>query len=272
MKDIVFEIIETQLNKKVDSISKIVDLGMVNNVYDVISGDENYIVRLNPDRAKEYEFYKEKWCMEKASTLNIPSPQVLKIGVLHALPYMVMHKIEGLNGSKCSANEKISIWKNLGRFAKKFHAIKQIDELKIRTDEFHANWLSKLEYNIGQLSPNDSLIKRKVFNKDEHEASLGYLKKLKKVKFKQGLIHGDLCPRNTIINNEVVFLIDWGSSKIDIVPHSEIGIVQMDNELNQAEFDAFLLGLELNKQDFAKIEAEIAQINFLNRLDLYRWA
>ena len=162
MKKIISEIIETELNKTVDSISEITGLGLVNKIFDVKCKDKNYIVRINQDQNKAYEFWKEKWCMEKASSSSIPSPEVLKIGLFDELPFMVLNKIEGLNGSKCSPNGNLSIWKKLGRYANKFHKINQIDELNVSTDEFHPNWLSKLEYNIVQLSLGDSLLKKKI--------------------------------------------------------------------------------------------------------------
>lgn len=272
MKDKVYEILEVQLGKKVESVSEIVGLGSVNKVYYTKCKDGDFIVRINPDLGKKFEFFKEKWCIEKAKTLNIPSPKVVKVGIIHDLPYMVLDKIEGLNGSKCSREEKIIIWESLGRYARKLHAIKEIDKLEIETDEFHSNWSSKLDYNISQLSPNDSLIKRQVLSKKEHENSIVILKKLKKLNFNHGLIHGDLCPRNVIFKNNNIYLLDWGSSKIDIVPHSELGIVQTDNKLSDLEYTAFLSGLGLNKHYYEKIKMEISEINFLNNLDLYRWA
>lgn len=272
MKEIINQILESELNKAVDSISEIIGLGLVNKVYDVNCKNKSYVVRINPDRNKEFEFWKEKWCMEKASSLDIPSPEVIKVGLIHDLPFMIMNKVEGSNGSKCSQDDQLTIWNRLGEYANKIHGVKQIDELKITTDEFHPNWISKLEYNIGQLTSNDSLLTKNIFRKDEHELCRNLLKNLKEKRFDKGLIHGDLCPRNVIFQNNKIVLLDWGSSKIDIVPHTELGIVQTDNNLNPNEFESFLSGYGLSKHEYGKIEDEISQINFLNSLDLYRWA
>ena len=196
----------------------------------------------------------------------------LKVGTINDLPFMIMNKIEGLNGSKCTPIEKIKIWKNLGEFANKFHSVKQIQELHIASDEFHDNWISKLDYNINQLSKDDTLLKRNVFTINEQEYAQNILITLKNKNFTEGLVHGDLCPRNAMWENGKVFLLDWGSSKIDIVPHTEIGIVQMDNDLSEDEFKSFLSGLGISNYEYKEIEGEIKNINFLNRLDLYRWA
>ena len=108
MKEIINQIIESELNKTVESISEITGLGLVNKVYDVNCQDKSYVIRINLDRNKEFEFWKEKWCMEKASSLDIPSPEVIKVGLIHNLPFMIMNKVEGSNGSKCSQDDILS--------------------------------------------------------------------------------------------------------------------------------------------------------------------
>ncbi len=136
MKKISNQLFESDFNKKVDSISEIIGLGLVNKVYDVNCKNKSYVFRINPDRNKEFEFWKEKWCMEKASSLDIPSPKVLKVGLIRNLPYMITNKVEGSNGSKCSQADQLSIWKRSGEYANKIHSVKQIDELKVTTDEY----------------------------------------------------------------------------------------------------------------------------------------
>ena len=75
--------------------------------------------------------------MKKASSLDIPGPEVIKVGLIHDLPFMIMNKVEGTNGSKCSQDDQLTIWNRLGEYANKIHGVKQIDELKITTYEFH---------------------------------------------------------------------------------------------------------------------------------------
>lgn len=266
------EILTIELAEEVESISQIMDLGSVNNVYDVKCKGGNYVVRINRDENKEFEFWKEKWCIEKVAKLNIPSPEVLKVGMKDQFPFMILNKIEGTNGSKCSANEKLLIWENLGKYAKIFHSIKEIEDLNIATDEFHSNWRSKLEYNINELSENDSLLEKKAFNNYEQEKIRNILIELRDQKFNEGLVHGDLCPRNVIYDNHYVFLLDWGTSGINIVPHSEIGLVQMENEYTENEFNSFLLGMGILPVEYKEIENEVKQLNLLDRLDKFRWA
>jgi len=60
MNEIISEILETTLNETVDSISEIIGLGLVNKVYDIKSPYKNYMVRVNQDPNKAFEFWKEK--------------------------------------------------------------------------------------------------------------------------------------------------------------------------------------------------------------------
>jgi len=64
-----------------------------------------------------------------------------------------------------------------------------------------------------------------------------------------------------------VYLIDWGTAEIDIVPHSELGVLMMKKECSKEEFHCFLEGIGLNGSGYEKIEKEIKVINLLNGCD-----
>ena len=266
------DIVKFVFNQKVESILKIQDLGAVNEVYELKCKNIDYILRVNQDSNKDVEFLKEKWCLEKVADLEIPSPKVLKIGVRNNFPFMVQNKIEGLNGSKCTTEQKVLIWKNLGEYARKFHSIKRIEVPQVNTNEFHANWKSRLNYNIEQLVHDDTLLEKNVFSQLEHEKMKNILKQLANKKFVEGLVHGDLTPRNTIFKNQITTLLDWGTAGINVVPHTEIGTILMEKELCKNEFNAFLEGMDMRQEDYQKIEGEIKMLNLLHCLDKYRWA
>jgi serine/threonine-protein kinase RIO1 len=87
-----------------------------------------------------------------------------------------------------------------------------------------------------------------------------------------GLVHGDLCPRNVIVNKQDIYLLDWGTAEINIVPHNEIGQLLMSDEVSKAEFKVFLNGMGISNDEFKSMEEEINVLNFLHQLDIYRWA
>lgn len=272
MKQIIHQIFEHELAEKLHSIEEIKDLGFVNHVFDVKGNKTDYIIRLNENLNKQLEYQKEKWCLEHVTDLDIYAPNVLKIGVFEDMPFMIESKLIGKNGKLCTAKQKEDIWKKLGNYAKEFHQIKRIEDEAVEANEFHKDWKARLEYNIHQLNDNDSLLKNGVFNKKEHQKVKDNLLYLKEKEFQTGLVHGDLCPRNTIWNEGEVWLLDWGTAEINVVPHNEIGTVMMANEASNEDLQAFVHGLGITPAEYERIEPEIRSLNLLHRLDKYRWA
>ena len=266
------QIIDIELAEDIKSIKEIIGLGQVNSVYEIIGARKNYIIRANEEGNKEIEYLKEEWCLKEAKKLGVKSPEVLKLGKRFGINYMIQEKIEGTNGQQCNPKEQLKIWKKLGIYAKKYHKINRIEVEEFEKNEFHANWKARLAYNIKELNETDSLLKNKVLTHTAHQKSKWKLRELQKKTFKVGLIHGDLCPRNVILSNKEVYLLDWGTAEINVIPHHEIGLVMLEKEANEAEFDNFMEGLGLSNLAFSKMKADILKFNFLHRLDKYRWA
>src|SRR3989344_8540622 len=98
-KNQVSEISESVLGKKAKRIRKIETFGDVNEVYFVEADSNKYVFRLNNDRGFD-EFSKEKWCMEQATKVGIPTTSVLKMGEHDEISYMILPYIESVNGSE----------------------------------------------------------------------------------------------------------------------------------------------------------------------------
>ena len=272
LEKIIAEIIFKELGELPIFISQILDFGSVNHVFDVSCPSNNFIIRLNLEENKRLEFLKEEWCINTVTELGVPGPKILANGIIDGFPYMIQEKLAGINGSKCSEKEKINIWKFLGTCASKYHKIKAIELPEVKAAEFHNSWQSKLDYNINQLDPEDSLLTNDLFNLQEHNELKQILISMKDNTYEVGLIHGDLSPRNAIKNGNTISLIDWGTAAIDIVPHNEIGIILIEGEANEAEFNAFLDGMQIDEKAYRELEIEIRKLNLLHRLDKYRWA
>ena len=272
MEKTIRNIFQHTLGETIQSIQEINDLGSVNRVFDIGASKGSYIIRLNDEPFKKLEYQKENWCVEAVQKLGIPSPQSIKTGVWENINFMILHKIEGKNGKLCHSKQKAIIWKKLGNYARSFHRIKNIEHLEVMESEFHKNWQARLEYNITELDDADSLLTQKIFTLQEHQVAREILACLRSLDLPSGLVHGDLCPRNVIWAQEQVWLLDWGTAEINVVPHIEIGTVMMSNEASEKEFQLFLEGLGISSQDFKNIEREIHILNFLHWLDKYRWA
>lgn len=272
MKEKIGQIIFNEFKEKVISIQEIIGFGTVNKVYEIKGNQSDYIIRINEDINQIIEYKKEKWCLEEVIKLGIKSPKVLKIGVSFEVSYMIQEKIEGINGKLCSSKEKEEIWHTLGIYAKKYQKIKRIKVEEVERNEFHKNWKARLDYNIKELHSEDSLLKKGVLNKNEQKSAKAIIGKLKNKDLKEGLVHGDLCPRNVIWAKGEVYLLDWGTAVINVIPHNEIGILLLSEEANETEFQSFLKGFGINEKDYKTIENEIHTLNLLHRLDKYRWA
>ncbi len=272
MKEIVRSIIQNELNSYIESIAEIQGLGSVNRVFEVQCKQENYIVRINEDTHNKWEYAKEKWCIEKVSALGVPVPKVLQIGTIQHYSFMVQNKLEGINGTRSNATQQVKIWRNLGTYAVQYHTIPRIEVPEVEAAEFHKSWKNKLQYNLDQLSEKDSLLQENALTQIEQNQIKFILYHLEKKHFDFGLVHGDLCPRNVIFNPETAFLIDWGTAEINIVPHTEIGIILMETTINHEEFLALLEGMQMTWKMYQAIETEVRMLNVLHRLDKYRWA
>jgi len=233
MKNVIKNILLQELNETTHSIQEIIDLGVVNRVFDVEGSSGKYIFRLNKNPNSQLEYQKEKWCLEKAILLEIPSPRVIRIGIYNQVSFMIQEKIFGINGKLCNAIAKESIWKSLGFYASKYQNIPEIEVEEVTKNEFHKDWKARLTYNIKELNKQDSLLKMHVFNPKEQQKAKDLLLKLNDRNFKTGLVHGDLCPRNVIWKEGSVTLVDWGTADIIVGPHDERGRVLMSNAASE---------------------------------------
>lgn len=271
MKKLLKELLQKNLSEEIISIKEITDLGIVNRVFDVEGEKGDYIIRINAS-SNYLEYKKEVWCLNKIFELGILTANVLAHGVMGEHCYMIQEKIPGINGKLAKQDDQANIWRTLGRYAAKFHKVNRIKEEEVENAEFHENWFSRLTYNIKELNKEDRLLKDGTLNELEHVRAIKSLKRLLLKKYETGLVHGDLCPRNVIINENEVSLIDWGTAEINIVPHNEIGVLIMSQEASELEFSLFLEGLGVAENIYKTMEEDIKLINFLHCLDKYRWA
>lgn len=253
------------------NIYEITEFGSVSRVFSVECNGQEFVIKLNTDSEKFVEFQKEEWCLKSASKLGIPSPEVWATGNMDEYAYLVLEKIPGKNGTLCSTEEKINIWKSLGRFAKTYQSIEKIPLPAYQETVFHASWNSYLAYNIAELNPSDPLLIQSVLSHQEHRQAREILISIEH-SFQLGLIHRDLSLRNVIFNETGHYLLDWGTAEIGVVPHSEIGAALMQEEITDEEFASFLQGMGIDGQHYSKIEKEIRVLNLLDSLDRYRWA
>ncbi|MBS4220324.1 aminoglycoside phosphotransferase family protein [Bacillus sp. FJAT-49711] len=275
-------ITEDFLQERVIKSYQIIGKGSVNQVCVAETNNRKVVVRMN--KADTYSsFVKESWCIEQARAVGIPSPQVLSIGIVDETAYMIQTFIDGENGLD-STKPKRDIWKQLGAYAKLIHTIpvKGYGENLISIHGMfqsppHAgsdgSWLGYVNYNINSLTENDQLIELGVINQTESKKIRKLFEGLKEEKFHFALNHGDVSLKNTIVNNEgQVFLLDWGSAEVSVIPYGDI--IEMlkcqilGREPNNEEFKAYLDGYGLMEKDLSSVRVLL----LLRAFDKLRWA
>jgi len=271
------------LQERVKKSSQIIGKGIVNQVFVAETDNSKVIVRMN-DTGTYSSFAKEKWCIEQARAVGIPSPEVLSIGIAYETAYMIQSFVDGVNGLD-STKSKSDIWRQLGFYVKLIHTIPAKGYGENLIDPIHGmfqspphagtdgSWLGYLNYNINSLTESDRFILLGIINQTESKRIRKLFEGLKKEKFRFALNHGDISLKNTIVNNEgQVVLLDWGSAEVSVVPHGEI-IELMKSQIlgvgpNIEEFKAFLDGYGLKEKDIASMKPLL----LLRAFDKLRWA
>ena len=272
MQSLVSRICKEALSEELISYRPISGLGSVNEVYTFDTKEGKYVLRLNDLEEKEIEYRKEKFCLEATGELGIPGPKVLAMGQMETYVYMIQDQLGGINAKDVGQTRRNKIWRQLGIYAERFHKIPKIEDDEVNEQEFHADWKARLSYNLKELHPNDSLLGLGYFKLAVHNNIRAILESLQGKEFQTGQVHGDLCPRNVHISEEEIYLLDWGTAEINVVPHTEIGILQISGEASAEEYALFLEGMGISQKAYREMEWDIQALNLLHRLDKYRWA
>lgn len=248
--------------------------GIVNLVFRVLSASQAFVIRLNEDEIYFDEYEKERWCIEQARLMGVPCPAVLKIGKMGDIPYMIEALVEGENGEDA---DREGIWQILGGYSRLINSIKTSPPShQARFYNFRENWPAFLAYNITSLNKDDRLLDLGVFDINQSAEIKRRIEALQGRDYEFGLLHTDIVPRNTIVEpSGWVVLLDWGSAKVNIVPHTELAALldlRLSDQINEAEFKAFLDGYGLSWAEYEQVKPEVEILLLLRSIDTVRWA
>ena len=283
------------LNKDIESAAKIISgfldeppvkvtpligKGSVNKVFIVEAGNYKVVVRMSERGEALDEYEKEAWCIENAAARGVPGPSVLTVGRYKSNAYIVQSYIAGDEG-RVSQVPKRAIWRELGKYARKIHAIEAVGfGLKLSDmmqGDARKSWLRYLEYNIESLTEDDQLIKLNVLTKSQSKIIKAIFADLKGREFIFGLNHGDISLKNTVVDEHgIVNLLDWGSAEGNIVPHHDLiqmlKMKMLENAPNDEEIQAFLDGYGIAQSEFERMMPELESLLLLRAFDKLRWA
>lgn len=279
--NLIFKIIHNTLQEKPINIKEIIGKGFVNRTFFIETRETKYIVRAREENAIS-EYQKEKWCMNQAVLLGIPTPEVLYIGRYEDISYMIETFIEGDNG--LDSNNPEEVWYYIGKYSKKLHSIPVLGfgleltnpKLGEFTDTFSPTLTAQVDYNISQLTSTDSLYDLGVYEKDNVNELIKILEYIKLCNYSIGLNHSDLSRKNTIVNNGNVALIDYGCAIAHAVPLYDFsyifGETVKGSEPSSSMVQSFIDGYGLSISELDDMKKDIYAVMLLNALDKTRWA
>jgi len=273
------------LMENVKASFQIIGKGTVNQVCVVEAESRKVVVRMN-DKDTYASYLKEKWCIEQAAAIGIPGPEVMSVGIVDDTAYMIQAYVDGDNGLDSTVSRS-DVWRQLGQYAKRIHAIpvKGYGENLIDPvhGEFHSpphagsdgSWLGYVQYNIDSLTESDPLIGLGVISPMISRIVWQRFVNLKNESFRFGLHHGDISLKNTIVDQTgQVLLLDWANAEVSAVPHGTVTqlmqsrLLGLEEGPNAEQFAAFLDGYGISGEDIA----EMRDFMLLRAFDNLRWA
>ena len=251
-------------------------LASVNHAFAVGPDEDRYVIRFAVDPLREDEFAVEAWCLGRAASHGIPTPEVIAVGVLEQIPYAVQRFVP--HGPRDLITGR-QLWHTLGRYAR------IINELPLTDDapaglfsrfgrDLPAAWQAHLAYNRAELTEQDRLLALGVYPAADRPRLQQLISRLAETELAFGLSHGDLASRNVLVRpDRTVVLIDWGSAAGGPVPYTDLLIVLRDHERDgdpsTEELAAFGAGYGL---DLERLWPTLDAIRQVTALDLVRWA
>ena len=262
-----------------ESLTEIMGLGSVNQIFVAKLAGESIVVRLPQPQNREQAmaFYeKERWCLEQAARVGVPGPVVLKRGIHDGWPYQVQSFVEGVNGKHSDLDPHV-LMHTLGDYARRFHPLPLTGFGEMLSEFFssdnHAGWQRFVAYNLASLTPDDALMALGVYSAHQREAIHARFIALQEGAFTFGLCHGDLARRNTILAPDgTLFLLDWGSAEAHLIPHYDLMALVGWYSPSDSRVHAFLDGYGWPLSERAALLAEVENLALLKSFDLVRWA
>jgi aminoglycoside phosphotransferase (APT) family kinase protein len=257
-----------------DSVQPVVTQGTVNWTFRAVLGEKAYAVRLNRSRTAEeahVEFSKERWAMDVARSLRIPTPGVVATYRSSEAAAVVLEWIEGR-----PASHDRNAYRCLGTYARRLaHASVEADPA-LFPDPF-GGWSGQLQYNLAQLTDEDPLLRLGTYREDQRPALRRAIELLLERPFSVGFRHGDLTPQNLLFGERgQAVLLDWGCARFDVVPIEEISDLRRERMgTGKPSLDCFRVFVHELGMDWAGCQALLPVLNawlLLKSVDLVRWA
>ena len=265
-----------QVGNKPTATREIVGLGSVNHVFVVgTPSGEEWVVRFCRDPSDIDKYDEESWCLLAARRCGVPVPELIAVGELDGVRYIVQSFVEGENADSHRSPE---LWRTLGRYACMVNDIPMASSApqglfgRFGRDPVR-DWRAHVEYNLEQLGSDDPLIRLNVYAPSQEQALRACIESLHDRIDRFGLTHGDLVPRNVLLPGAgPATVIDWGSASVGPAPFLDYLRIASDDDhegFSPADLEAFAEGYGFRIDRVVRLAEDI---NLLSRIDLVRWA
>lgn len=250
-------------------VEEITGLGQVNRIYAVVGPKGRFVVRLRPGADPQAEYRKEAWCIQAAFRMGIPVPRVAIQARWADVPVLVESLEDGVNGAQ--AGDPLPIWHFLGWAAARLAQTPVLGygpnlvEAGVFADPHSPTLEDKIAYNLAQLGPQDPLVAYAAYAPGQTALLRRALQRLAQQPLPMGLCHGDLSPRNVLVGQAGMTLLDFGSAQVAPVPDQN----WLDLPRQPEVISAFGEGYGCDR---ASLEPHLSGIRLLERLDKLRWA
>ena len=249
--------------------------GSNNAAYTVETGERKTVIRVTGDWRQRTTF-QERWCYGQAARLGIPGPEVLAVGKVEKLPYIVLSFVDGLIGTE-PAEGREGIWRTLGQYARLINSIDVgvgpvvSDGITVYPDP-ELQWLGWLD-ECDKALEDGRLIELGAYAAEQRPQIAAALAAMKQKQYGFGLSHGDLDPRNTIIGADGdIYLIDWCCSLVSLVPHVDLYNILREIDPAGPEIRAYLDGYDMSFDVYQTIFPEVQAYGLIQRLKRLGWS
>lgn len=242
--------------------------GVTNFVFEASIGREDLILRISNKPTKLEYFMKEQWAVRAARAKNVPTPEILEVGNdVIGLPYMVMRRVEGEPAPARAMD--LDIYRQMGAHAAAINSITTSDFGHIfdwsrnRLSRSHS-WKDYLAENFRAADRLETLVRHKMLRPESLKRLRAAVRKLPGLKAHPTLNHGDLRPKNVMLNGKkkISAIIDWEHATSNWAPFWELAISLHDLGIDEKE--AFLEGYGIAPKEFEKMSGTIKVLNILH--------
>ena len=242
--------------------------GKTNFVFDVITKDGNFIIRIASSKAKLSDFVKEQWATHKAKQAGVPVPEILEVGhEIIPFPYMLQQKINGKEA--IDHPDRLKILNKLGKYAKVIHSIPTegfgpVFNWSKNKLSRKKTWIEFIEKQLQVAEGLKFLDKHDILSKKKIKKLFSEFEKIKKWKVTPCLNHCDLRLKNVLVDAEghIKAIIDWENCASNCAPYWDLSIALHDLSIDGKQ--KFLEGYELDIDEFNKKAYALTAFNIIN--------